>query len=345
MKLIVFGSTGLVGSEFIKILKRKETPKYNVEFFSGHSDMIAYKGEIYNVYTTDVFYKDLEKGRYTDDDICVNCASEDVSIRFLEITRNMKVYPKFVDNSSYFRRNPDIPLIIPHINFRKNDMEGAYYRNIYANPNCSTIITCMFLDIIKHLKPENIQVSTYQAISGGGYKKLGKLFDDTRKVLSYDGEKFEGVSGKVKDTDEPVKEQIGFNFYPHESEIDKTNNYNGEELKMYYETLKILKLETFPTCIRVPVVRCHGITITFRFDKEYSRDELIELINEKEYVNYTESPDALSCEGKYDISVGHLRCFPPNEKNIGKQWSVFVVGDQLLTGAAENAYKIVVKLS
>lgn len=293
--VLIVGSNGMVGQDLVRLFEREK--KSDVKVVGCNSVDIIEKTSDMSIY-----------------DVIFNCANDKISKYILDKKDEKTVY---IDNSSYLRMNPKYPLVIPEVNFVKS--------KVYANPNCVTIILCLFLDSIKDLKPKNIEVTTYQAISGAGKNKFVKFLDDSK------------TTSKMIDFTRPVAglegNKLGFNFYPHESDKDE-EGFSGEESKVICETKKITGYDVFPTCIRVPAVRCHGEVVSCDFEDNISKKELIDILKTNG-VTYKENPEALDMEMKENIMVGHIRKSPFRER-----WSFFVVGDQLTRGASYNAYRI-----
>jgi len=295
MNILVIGSTGMVGNDLVRLLKNEKDFEYNLHLCNRKNyDIMTYNLLKYNV----IF----------------NCSNSKVSE---DIISRLPKDIIFIDNSSFLRLNNKIPLVVPEINMVKS--------NIYANPNCVTIILTLFLNSIKIFDPKNIEVSTYQSISGAGKKKFNDFLDDNIKII-------ETISDKIPKASNNSN-KLAFNFYPHESEKNN-DGFSGEEEKVINETKKILGLDVFPTCIRVPAVRCHGETITCEFSKDVTKEKLVKSIIENGLI-YKDNPEALDMEMKDTIMVGHIR-----KSIFNNRWSFFIIGDQLTRGASYNAYKI-----
>jgi aspartate-semialdehyde dehydrogenase len=296
MRVLIVGTNGMVGRDLVRLFHEDEK-KYHLTFCNSDNFMeMLLKLEQFNV----IF----------------NCSNDEISKVLYNKMSDKSVY---IDNSSYLRQNEKVPLVVPEINFVAS--------NVYANPNCVTIILTLFLNSIKSLRPVKINVSTYQSLSGAGREKFKRFLSDTKETL--------------KDLDEVIPlasykyNKFGFNFYPHESKKN-SYGYSGEEEKIMFETKKIIDMDVFPTCIRVPAVRCHGesVNVTFKRD-DLSKKIFLELFD-KNGIKYDDKIDCLSNEFNEEVSVGHLR----QNKYDKREWSFFVVGDQLTRGASYNAFKI-----
>jgi aspartate-semialdehyde dehydrogenase len=227
-----------------------------------------------------------------------------------------------------------VPLIIPEINFTDYDNNRS---NIIANPNCSTIILAILLNpfILNNFPIKRIVISTYQAASGSGKIGLQEL-----KVQANDY-----VNG-IPITSEYWKQQYIFNTFIHNSPID-TNKYCQEENKLINETNKIFKTKIgiSPTCVRVPVLRSHCSSVNIEFDKPISFEQLINLLNSSsdtlEIINNADThefPTSISSNNSHLVQVGHIR--PDHSLETNKGWNFWISGDQLLRGAAYNAFMI-----
>lgn len=238
-----------------------------------------------------------------------------------------------IDNSSAFRMDPSIPLIIPEI----NPEATARHHGIIANPNCSTIIGITPLwPIHKKNRIRRLIASTYQAASGAGAAAMAELVDSTKAFL--DNKPFEN---KV------LPHPYAFNLFSHNSKVDASNGYNEEELKMVNETRKIFgdpDIRISATCVRVPVLRAHSEALTIECEKPISVAEVKELLAKAPGVtivddpvkNYFPMPKDASGQG--DVLVGRIR--QDLSDPSGRSISLFVAGDQLLKGAALNAVQI-----
>lgn len=238
-----------------------------------------------------------------------------------------------VDNSSAFRADPQVPLVVPEINARRI----ADHTGIIANPNCATITTLVPLWPVHQVNPvKRLIVSTYQAASGGGGALMEELEQSTRAWL--DGKDY---APKV------VKYPYAFNLFSHNTAIDRTTGYNDEETKVINETKKIFEndqIAVSATCIRVPVPRAHSVSMTFECERAISPEEVRGLLEKAPGVrlvddranNYFPMPKDASGQG--DVLAGRIR--RDLSDPTGKSISIFVAADQLLKGAALNAIQI-----
>ncbi len=328
--IIVIGATGLVGTEFVKLLKNNlnQIKNFNLMLVSSNS-----VGKICSI--TGLEYKSMNDINYSNYNIYINCANSEQAI---EVVSKMNSKSFLIDNSSEYRMNPNVPLVIPEINFQD---VIKYKSNIIANPNCSTIILAMLLHpfIKSGNKIKRIVVSTYQAASGAGKTGLDELITQTYEYINNE-----------EITTNFWKKQYVFNTFVHNSSIDP-NGYCQEENKLINETSKIFdtKIKISPTCIRVPVLRSHCESVNIEFENPIEFEKIYELINKEEEtlqllndVYNHDFPSSLSTNNEHIVQVGHIRPDYSLEKNIG--WNFWISGDQLLRGAAYNAYLTMVKL-
>jgi aspartate-semialdehyde dehydrogenase len=241
-----------------------------------------------------------------------------------------------VDNSSAFRMDPDVPLVIPEI----NPQAIAKHHGVIANPNCSTIIGIVPVWPLHRANPvKRMVVSTYQAASGAGRSAMLELEEQTREVLA----------GK-KPTCKAFAYQIAFNVFSHDSAM-QPNGYNQEEMKMVHETRKIFdcpEIAVTCTCIRIPVFRAHCESINLEFTDPMTPDQVRDLLRTAPGVSVMDDrehnrfPMPIDATGKDDVLVGRIRQDESLPENRGI--NLWVAGDQLRKGAALNAIQIAEKL-
>ncbi|NLG77124.1 MAG: aspartate-semialdehyde dehydrogenase, partial [Xanthomonadaceae bacterium] len=238
-----------------------------------------------------------------------------------------------VDNSSAFRMNADVPLVVPEIN--ANTIRD--HRGIVANPNCAAILTITPLWPIHRVNPlQRLIVSTYQAASGAGAAAMEELRESTRAHLA--GERYEP---KV------LPHPYAFNVFSHNTRIDPETGYNEEETKVMEETRKIFgepNLRISATCVRVPILRAHCISVSFECERPIAPAEVREILGTAPGVKLVDDaennyfPMPKDASGQDDLLVGRIRrdLSDPSGRSI----SLFIAGDQLLKGAALNAVQI-----
>ncbi|MFQ5411980.1 MAG: aspartate-semialdehyde dehydrogenase [Phycisphaerae bacterium] len=324
-KIAILGATGAVGLEFLRVFGQRGVAPEALRLLA--STRSAGKRLAYR--ETELSVHGVDRERFRGVRIALFSAGAAISREWAPVA--VDAGARVVDNSSAFRMEPEVPLVIPEIN-----AETIGDAPIVANPNCSTIIMNMAVWPLHRRHPvERIVVSTYQAASGAGRRAMLELEGQTRDVLA----------------DRPIEPrafpcQCAFNLFSHNTPIDD-DGYNTEETKMIHETRKIFgapDLAITATCIRVPVLRAHSesINLTFRepIDVEEVRDILsaapgVSLIDDRLNNRF---PTPLDATGKDDCFVGRIRrdLSQPDGRGI----ELFVCGDQLRKGAALNAVQV-----
>ncbi len=328
--IAIAGVTGAVGQEFLNILAQRDFPFKSIKMLASARSAgkkIAFKGVEYTV-------EELTENSFNGIDIALFSAGGARSRQFAPAA--VKAGAVVVDNSSAFRMDPDVPLVVPEV----NPEAIARHKGIIANPNCSTIIANVPVWPLHKANPvKRMVVSTYQAVSGAGQAGIAELTQQLRDIL--DGK--EPVCDKFK-------YQIGFNLFSHDSDIG-SNGYNEEEMKMVKETHKIFSCPEIAitcTCVRVPVARAHGESINLEFTESVSPDEVRQILSGAPGVSIIDDrqnnrfPMPLDATGKDDCFVGRIR---EDESISGHRGiNLWVVGDQIRKGAALNAVQIAEKL-
>ncbi len=327
-KLVVVGASGLVGIEFTKLIK-------NFDLFEVILVSNSTVGQICPI--TKQEYVSLESIDFEKNNVYVNCANSDQA---KIIASKMTKKSVLIDNSSEFRLTNNVLLCVPEINFNQFNIEQYYKSNIIANPNCSTIILACLLNpfIKKGLKIKRVVVSTYQAASGAGKAGLDELKTQTEEI----------VMGKHLSTNF-WKQQYIFNTFVHDSPIE-SNGYCQEENKLINETKKIFNANfgISATCIRVPVLRSHCESVNIEFENAMSYNQICSLLSEEktlhiiDYKNSHDFPTSVTSNNQNLVQVGHIRADPSLENGYG--WNFWISGDQLLRGAAFNAFEILAKI-
>ncbi|MBN2455656.1 MAG: aspartate-semialdehyde dehydrogenase [Sedimentisphaerales bacterium] len=328
--LAIAGVTGAVGQEFLKILDEREFPFSSLKVLASSRSAgkkINFRKKQYSV-------EELTKDSFAGVDIALFSAGGARSKDFAPAA--VKAGAVVVDNSSAFRMDPEVPLVIPEINPEKIKQ----HKGIIANPNCSTIIGIVPVWPLHRANTvKRMVISTYQAASGAGYPAMLELENQTREILD----------GK-EPTCKAFPYQIAFNVFNHNSALGP-NGYNFEERKMVNETRKIFDCADIAitcTCIRVPVFRAHCESINLEFadpiTAEQVRDLLstapgVALIDDRENNRF---PMPVDASGKDEIFVGRIRQDESITDNRGI--NIWVAGDQLRKGAALNAVQIAEKL-
>ena len=322
-KIAVVGATGLVGRSFLRVLEEKKLPVSKYVLFASKKsagEKLKFMGKDYTV-------EELNEHSFDEGfDFALFSAGGDVSKKYAPIAVSQGAI--VVDNSSYFRMDDDVPLVVPEVNFQ----DALNNKGIIANPNCSTIqamLPLKALDDKYHIK--RIVYSTYQAVSGAGKDALDDLANE--------------------DNSKPLKKfphPIYNNCLPH---IDKflDNGYTKEEMKMVNETRKILHrpdLKITATAVRVPVSNSHSESINVEFDKQFDMDDLISTLKIFPNIVLVDDPStnqypmAIDATGHDEVFVGRVR----RDESVESGVNLWVVADNIRKGAASNAVQIVEKL-
>ncbi len=325
-RLAIAGVTGAVGQEFLRTLQEREFPFDSLRMLASSRSAgkkIELKGKEYMV-------EELTEKSFVDIDIALFSAGGARSKQFAPAA--VKAGAVVVDNSSAFRMDPLVPLVIPEINPQKI----KEHKGIIANPNCSTIIGIVPVWPLHKANPvKRMVVSTYQAASGAGYSAMMELENQTREILD----------GK-EPTCKAFPYQIAFNVFSHNSALGP-NGYNEEETKMVKETRKIFDCPGIAitcTCIRVPVFRAHCESINLEFTEAITPEQVRELLSTAPGVSLIDDrqhnrfPMPIDATGQDDIYVGRIRQDESIPENRGI--NIWVAGDQLRKGAALNAVQI-----
>lgn len=330
IRLGIVGITGLIGQKILDSLKILNI-KYNyLAVFASKSS----KGQIIMINNDEYVIDNFELEYMKNFDYLILAVDNDIARNIIEYKKLMKLPTIIIDNSSEYRLDEDIPLIVPEINLSEVNTS-----QVIASPNCSTTMLVMLLaPLLKIESIRKVNVSTYQAASGAGKKGLDELLQQTKEC----------VEGK-EITRDFWKKQYVFNVFSHNSKITE-NYYNQEEMKMVKETKKILnnyEMIINPTCVRVPTLTSHCLSVNVEFNKSveiYLIHEALEkfpglVIEENHFTN--SFPEPVKTTNKTDIYVGRIRPeLDLDEMFNYKSWNFFVSGDQLLKGAAYNSVQI-----
>jgi aspartate-semialdehyde dehydrogenase len=326
MKVAIVGASGAVGQEFLRVLDEQNFPIDELMLFGSKRSAgrtYTFKGKEYVV--KELCHNDDFKGV----DIAFTSAGAGTSKEFAKtITKYGAI---MIDNSSAFRMDDDVPLVVPEVN---GDDAFNTPRNIIANPNCTTIQMVVALKAINDLSPiKSVHVSTYQAASGAGAAAMDELVNQYKEL----------AEGK-EPTIEKFAYQLAYNVIPH-IDVFMDNGYTKEEMKMYHETKKIMhapELNVSATCVRVPVMRAHSEAIWVETERPISVEEAREAFSKANGVVVIDNPAnkeypmPLFVANQDPVYVGRIRKDLTNEKGL----SFWVVGDQIKKGAALNAVQI-----
>ncbi|KAK7370052.1 hypothetical protein VNO80_12106 [Phaseolus coccineus] len=330
--IAVVGVTGAVGQEFLSVLSDRDFPYRSIKMLA--SQRSAGRRIIFE--DRDYVVEELTADSFDGVDIALFSAGGSISKKFgpAAVDRGTVV----VDNSSAFRMDENVPLVIPEVNpeAMQHIKAGTGKGALIANPNCSTIICLMAATPLhRRAKVLRMVVSTYQAASGAGAAAMEELELQTREVL-------EGKPPTCK----IFNRQYAFNLFSHNAPV-LSNGYNEEEMKMVKETRKIWNdkdVKVTATCIRVPVMRAHAESVNLQFenplDEDTARDILknapgVVVIDDRESNSF---PTPLEVSNKDDVAVGRIRQDLSQDGNQGLD--IFVCGDQIRKGAALNAIQI-----
>lgn len=322
-KFALVGATGLVGRTAIKVLEEFDLPFSQITFFASSrsaGSKLSYKGKEYIV-------KELTDTSFDEGfDFAIFSAGGDTAKHFAPIAAAKGCV--VVDNSSAFRMEENVPLIVPEV----NSEEIKNHHGIIANPNCSTIQAVVPLKVLDDkYKIKRVVYSTYQAVSGAGQKGVNDLEN--------------GLKGEAP---KKFPYQIVNNCLPH-IDVFLENGYTKEEMKMVNETRKILKrpdLKVTATAVRVPVINSHSESINVEFEKDFDLKELIETLKNAEGIVVVDNPEknsyplATQASGHNEVFVGRIR----RDESVPYGINFWDVADNIRKGAATNAVQIVQKL-
>ncbi|MDQ3078699.1 MAG: aspartate-semialdehyde dehydrogenase [Pseudomonadota bacterium] len=326
-RMVVVGATGNVGREILNVLAERQFPADEVAAVASPrstGDIIDFGDSGKELKVQNIEHFDFEGW-----DIALFAAGSDVSR--IHAPRAAAAGCTVIDNSSYFRMDPDVPLIVPEVN--PEAIDGYRAKNIIANPNCSTA------QMVVALKPlhdaatiKRVVVATYQSVSGAGKAGMDELFEQSRNIF-------------VGDSNAPVKftKQIAFNVIPHIDEF-LDDGSTKEEWKMVVETKKILgsSIKVTATCVRVPVFVGHSEAINIEFEDEMSAEQAQSILRESPGVMLVDKREdggyvtPVECVGDYATFVSRVREDPTVDNGL----SMWVVSDNLRKGAALNAVQI-----
>ena len=326
MKVAIVGASGAVGQEFLRVLDEQNFPLDDLVLFGSKRSA----GSTYQFRGKDYVVKELlHNDDFKDVDIAFTSAGAGTSKEFVDtITKYGAI---MIDNSSAFRMEDDIPLVVPEVN--GDDALNAP-RHVIANPNCTTIQMVVALKAINDLSPiKRVHVATYQAASGAGAVAMDELSNQYKEIS-------EGKEPTV----EKFAYQLANNVIPH-IDVFMDNGYTKEEMKMYFETKKIMhapKLDVSATCVRVPVMRAHSEAIWVETERAIEVAEATKAFRNAKGIVVIDNPAnkeypmPLFVAGQDPVYVGRIRKDLTNECGL----NFWVVGDQIKKGAALNAVQI-----
>lgn len=324
LRVAVVGATGVVGTEFIKLLERRSFPLDSLTLLASARSAgrtLAFQGQPVRVET-------LTHDVFRDIDLAFFSAGATVSKEFCPSAARAGAL--VIDNSSAFRMNPEVPLVVPEV----NPETIQQHKGIIANPNCTTIQMVVVLKPLHDAaRIRRVVVSTYQAVSGTGAKAIDELDRQVRDT----------VAGRPVRVDVyPV--QIAFNVLPH-IDVFQDNGYTKEEMKMVHETRKIMgddRIRVSATCVRVPVVRAHSEAIHIETERKLTAEQARAILATADGVIVKDErgpggyPVPLEIAERYETYVGRIR----EDISVDNGLALWVVADQLFKGAALNGIQI-----
>lgn len=324
----VVGATGAVGNEMIKTLEDRDFPAEKLRLFASERS----EGKSLGFKEKNILVESLNQNSFKGIDIALFSAGAERSKIWAPVAAGSGCV--VVDNSSQWRMDPEVPLVVPEV----NPYDLKWHKGIIANPNCSTIQMVVVLKPIHDAaKIRRVVVTTFQAVSGTGQKAIDELLHQTTDLLNFK---------QIKCNVYPY--QIAFNILPH---IDKflENGYTKEEMKMVNETRKIIgdkSIRITATTVRVPVFRCHSESLNIETEKKLLPDEVRAILSVAPGVIVYDAPDKnvypvpIDVAGKDETYVGRIR----DDESIENGINMWIVADNLRKGAALNAVQIAEKL-
>lgn len=320
----IAGVTGAVGQELLRVMERRAFPVKKLTALASERSVgrtVQFRGEKVPVQA-------LTEEAFHGVDFAFFSAGATRSRQYAPAA--VKAGAVVIDNSSAFRMDPSVPLVVPEV----NEGDLLDHKGLIANPNCSAAILCVGIwPIHRAAGIRRVVVSTYQSASGAGARAMAELESQSRDVL-------EGRPARP----EAFPHQIAFNLFSHNTKITETG-YNEEENKMIEETRKMFHapgLPIVPTCIRVPVFRAHSESVLLELDRPMGIEEAREVLASAPGVKLVDDvaanrfPMPVEASGELDVLVGRVRHEPGNPRGL----ALFISGDQLLKGAAWNAVQI-----
>ena len=331
----IVGATGAVGQELLSILAERKFPMKSLKLLASKRSAgkkVTYEG-------TELTIEELTHDSFKGIDLVLSSAGGSISKEFMPSA--VKAGAVVVDYTSYYRMDPEVPLVVPEV----NPQDIQKHKGIIANPNCSTIIMLLPLfPLHKAFGVERVQACTYQAASGAGAVAMEELREES--IALGQGKTYERTV---------IPHQYAYNLFPHNAPFNDGSEANAkvkapvgyceEEWKMVAETHKIFSdnsLRVNATCVRVPVLRAHSEALNIRFSKKTSVQEIYEVLRSAPGVQILEEPSKnrwpmpIDASGKDPVLVGRIR----KDQSQDNTFDLWVVGDQIRKGAALNAIQI-----
>ena len=323
MDIAIVGATGNVGRKTLEVLQQKNLNIDNLYLVASPNSagkQLEFDGKKYSIENLETY--DFSKAKIT-----FFAAGGKISEQYAEKAAK---HTTVIDNSSYFRMDPDVPLIVPQVNAK--DIQNMK-KNIIANPNCSTAQLVLALKPLHDLfRIKRVIVSTYQSVSGGGKAPMDELLKQTKMYLEN-----KEIKSKI------FTKQIAFNIIPHIDDFSE-DGYTKEELKMTNETKKILdaRIELSATCVRIPVLVSHSESVNIEFEQEFSLEKIKDVLNNAPGCSVIDKREnggyatPIEATGKNETFISRIR-EDKTKKNCLNLW---IVSDNLLRGAALNSVEI-----
>lgn len=324
LRVAILGATGAVGVEILTLLEQRSFPVKTLKLLASPRSAgtrLPFQGDHLDVEV-------LSEAAFKDVDLVLASAGGGVSREWLP--KAVVAGAVAIDNSSAYRMDPDVPLVVPEV----NPDAARQHRGIIANPNCTTILMTLAIWPLHQVQPvQRLVVSTYQSASGAGARAMEEVKQQARAMLA----------GEPPPT-EAFPYPLAFNLFPHNSDLNDIG-YCQEEMKMVNETRKIFdapNLQITATCVRVPVLRAHSEAINIEFERPFSPVQAKQLLESAPGVTVVEDwkrnyfPMPLEASGKDDVLVGRIRQDISNENAL----ELWLSGDQIRKGAALNAVQI-----
>ena len=323
MNIAIVGATGNVGRKIIEVLEKKNFSignLYLVASSKSAGSKLKFKGK-------EVEVENLESFDFSKANITFFSAGGKISEKYVPLAAKHSVV---IDNSSHFRMDPDVPLIVPQVN--SNQLKNLK-KNIIANPNCSTAQLVIILKPLHDLfNVKRVVISTYQSTSGAGKAPMDELIEQTKLSLN-----------NKKIISKNFTKQIAFNAIPH-IDVFVEEGYTKEEIKMVNETKKILdnKIELTATCVRIPVLVSHAESLNIEFEKPFTLEKIAEALNSADGCKVIDDRKdggyitPVEAEGKNETFISRIR----KDNTIKNSINLWCVSDNLLRGAALNSVEI-----
>ncbi|MEH2127243.1 aspartate-semialdehyde dehydrogenase [Nostoc sp.] len=323
-RLAILGATGAVGTELLELLESRNFPVADLKLLASERSVgrsLRFKGE-------NIPIESVSDRAFENVEIVLASAGGSTSKTWAAVA--VEKGAVVIDNSSAFRMNPEVPLVVPEV----NPQAAAHHQGIIANPNCTTILMAVAVWPLHKVKPvQRIVAATYQSASGAGARAMAEVKTQTSAILQ----------GQL-----PIAEilpyPLAFNLFPHNSPLNDLG-YCEEEMKMVNETRKIFgtqQIRITATCIRVPVLRAHSEAINLEFETPFSAKEAREILNSSPGVKLVEDwgtnhfPMPIEATGRDEVLVGRIRQDISHPCGL----ELWLCGDQIRKGAALNAVQI-----